>query len=153
MVRRAHSGSCAGPSKSTSPTSTGRGATLRRRNVGASNGIGFGPRYVHDVRNAGPESATSIHAYSPPLRSMTYYRFGLRALTVAAHRATARAGLGTVSGTAARARVDEELERVRVGLHRIGPDEAAAVLEAGGLVVDIRPAAQRAASGRSPVPS
>ncbi len=55
-----------------------------------------------------------------------------------------------MSGTAARARVDEELERARVGLHRIGPDEAAAVLEAGGLVVDIRPAAQRAASGEIP---
>ncbi len=58
-------------------------ASLRRRSLGASSGIGFGSRYVHDVRNAGPESATSVHAYSPPLRSMTYYRIGQCALTVA----------------------------------------------------------------------
>jgi len=30
----------------------------------------FGPSYLHDVRNAGPGPAVSIHAYSPPLSSM-----------------------------------------------------------------------------------
>ena len=44
-----------------------------RRHV-ASTGIGFGSHYVHDVRNGGGEVATSVHAYSPPLHSMTYYR-------------------------------------------------------------------------------
>jgi predicted metal-dependent enzyme (double-stranded beta helix superfamily) len=34
----------------------------------------FGPRYVHDVRNVSAGSvAVSVHAYSPPLSSMTRY--------------------------------------------------------------------------------
>jgi predicted metal-dependent enzyme (double-stranded beta helix superfamily) len=34
----------------------------------------FGPRYVHDVRNSATGSvAVSVHAYSPPLSSMTRY--------------------------------------------------------------------------------
>ena len=31
------------------------------------------PREIHDVVNLETEAAISIHAYSPPLRSMTYY--------------------------------------------------------------------------------
>jgi Cysteine dioxygenase type I len=64
-------------------------AALRRRRVDHGGGISFGSRYVHDVHNAGPQAATSVHAYSPPLQSMTYYGFGLRSLTVARteHRA------------------------------------------------------------------
>lgn len=34
----------------------------------------FGPDYAHDLGNAGPGVATSVHAYSPPLSTMTYYR-------------------------------------------------------------------------------
>jgi predicted metal-dependent enzyme (double-stranded beta helix superfamily) len=34
----------------------------------------FGPRYVHDVRNSAAGSvAVSVHAYSPPLSTMTRY--------------------------------------------------------------------------------
>ncbi|HLJ99902.1 MAG TPA: cysteine dioxygenase family protein [Streptosporangiaceae bacterium] len=34
----------------------------------------FGPRYIHNVRNAAPASvAVSVHAYSPPLSAMTRY--------------------------------------------------------------------------------
>ena len=34
----------------------------------------FGPRYVHDVRNSATGSvAVSVHAYSPPLATMTRY--------------------------------------------------------------------------------
>jgi rhodanese-related sulfurtransferase len=47
-------------------------------------------------------------------------------------------------------RIDEAVARARKGLQRVGPAETAAVLESGGLVVDIRPAAQRAASGEIP---
>jgi len=43
----------------------------RRRPAGES--VGFGPRYVHDVRNLDETPAVSVHAYSPPLTSMTYY--------------------------------------------------------------------------------
>jgi predicted metal-dependent enzyme (double-stranded beta helix superfamily) len=37
------------------------------------NSVGFGPHYVHDVRNVGDGPAVSVHAYSAPLTSMTYY--------------------------------------------------------------------------------
>jgi predicted metal-dependent enzyme (double-stranded beta helix superfamily) len=34
----------------------------------------FGPRYIHDVRNAAASAvAVSVHAYSPPLPKMTRY--------------------------------------------------------------------------------
>jgi predicted metal-dependent enzyme (double-stranded beta helix superfamily) len=39
----------------------------------AGTAIGFGPRYVHDVRNLGDQPAVSVHAYSPPLTSMNFY--------------------------------------------------------------------------------
>lgn len=39
----------------------------------AGTSIGFGPRYVHDVRNASDAPAASVHVYSAPLSSMTYY--------------------------------------------------------------------------------
>ncbi|HTZ42500.1 MAG TPA: cysteine dioxygenase family protein [Jatrophihabitans sp.] len=48
-----------------------RGLVERVRGAGQS--VGFGPRYVHDVRNLGTRPAVSVHAYSAPLRSMTYY--------------------------------------------------------------------------------
>jgi hypothetical protein len=43
----------------------------RRRMSGSS--VSFGPRYIHDVRNLSAGPAVSVHAYSPPLTSMTYY--------------------------------------------------------------------------------
>jgi hypothetical protein len=33
----------------------------------------FGAHYVHDVRNLGDGPAVSVHAYSPPLTTMTFY--------------------------------------------------------------------------------
>lgn len=33
----------------------------------------FGEHYVHDVRNVATGTAVSVHAYSPPLESMSYY--------------------------------------------------------------------------------
>jgi hypothetical protein len=35
--------------------------------------VGFGAHYVHDVRNLSDQPAVSVHAYSPPLTTMTYY--------------------------------------------------------------------------------
>ena len=46
--------------------------------------------------------------------------------------------------------VDQLLEHARARLVRVDPEEAAAVLADGGLVVDIRPAAQRGAEGDIP---
>jgi hypothetical protein len=39
----------------------------------AGDSTGFGQRYVHDVRNLGDAPAVSVHAYSAPLTSMTFY--------------------------------------------------------------------------------
>ena len=50
--------------------------------------IGFGPRYVHDVRNLGDEPAVSVHAYSAPLSSMTYYDLADGTLTAITTLAT-----------------------------------------------------------------
>jgi hypothetical protein len=42
--------------------------------VGASGARSFGPRYIHDLRNATAASvAVSVHAYSPPIAQMTRY--------------------------------------------------------------------------------
>jgi Cysteine dioxygenase type I len=42
--------------------------------VGAGGSRAFGPRYIHDVRNAAASAvAVSVHAYSPPLPLMTRY--------------------------------------------------------------------------------
>jgi len=42
--------------------------------VGAGESRAFGPRYIHDVRNAAASTvAVSVHAYSPPLTLMTRY--------------------------------------------------------------------------------
>jgi len=44
------------------------------RPVGAGGSRAFGPRYIHDVRNAAASVvAVSVHAYSPPLPRMTRY--------------------------------------------------------------------------------
>ena len=40
--------------------------------------------------------------------------------------------------------IDEQLDAARSGLHRLGPREAADAYEQGALLIDIRPAHQRA---------
>jgi hypothetical protein len=40
----------------------------------------FSAGHVHTVSNPGPGVATSIHAYAPPLRSMTFYEHGAAGL-------------------------------------------------------------------------
>jgi predicted metal-dependent enzyme (double-stranded beta helix superfamily) len=45
----------------------------RRRVMPAGAARVMAPGHVHDVLNAGPAPATSIHVYSPPLRTMTFY--------------------------------------------------------------------------------
>lgn len=53
------------------PAALGPALVERRRASGS--GVGFGPRHVHDVRNLSQAAAVSVHAYSPPLSSMTFY--------------------------------------------------------------------------------
>ncbi|MCU1655531.1 MAG: hypothetical protein JWO57_187 [Pseudonocardiales bacterium] len=51
----------------------GSGGRLSEHGHPPGSSVGFGPHYVHDVRNLGDEPAVSVHAYSRPLASMTYY--------------------------------------------------------------------------------
>ncbi len=48
--------------------------SLARRHFVSGGGAAFGPLYVHDVINDSATPATSVHAYSPPMPSMTFYR-------------------------------------------------------------------------------
>ncbi len=47
--------------------------TLRERRHATGATVGFDGRHVHDVRNLDQRPAVSVHAYSPPLTSMTFY--------------------------------------------------------------------------------
>jgi predicted metal-dependent enzyme (double-stranded beta helix superfamily) len=46
---------------------------LRTRRHAAGDSVGFGTGYLHNLVNVGTEPTVSIHAYSPPLRSMNFY--------------------------------------------------------------------------------
>jgi predicted metal-dependent enzyme (double-stranded beta helix superfamily) len=48
--------------------------TLRQRRLESGEGVAFGPTYVHDVVNRCEAPAISLHAYSPPMATMTFYR-------------------------------------------------------------------------------
>jgi hypothetical protein len=50
-----------------------RAGTLHERTHPAGRSVGFDQRYVHDVRNLSDRPAVSVHAYSHPLTTMTYY--------------------------------------------------------------------------------
>ncbi|GAA4871120.1 cysteine dioxygenase family protein [Kitasatospora terrestris] len=47
------------------------GLTVRRLASGAHRA--FGPQYLHDVRNTSTGPAVTLHAYSPPLSTMSRY--------------------------------------------------------------------------------
>ena len=65
-----------------------RGGRLHDSARAAGESVGFGPHYVHDVRNLSAAPAVSVHAYSPPLTSMTYYDLAGGRLTPIASVAT-----------------------------------------------------------------
>jgi hypothetical protein len=46
---------------------------LRTRRHAAGDAVGFGVDYLHNLVNVSTEPTVSIHAYSPPLRSMNFY--------------------------------------------------------------------------------
>jgi len=58
------------------------GSRIRRRQFTAGQVMAFGASHVHDVTNLEPSPAISLHAYSPPLQTMTYYAVEDRALRV-----------------------------------------------------------------------
>ena len=49
------------------------GRTTRRR-LWVGDVVAFGRRHVHALTNPNTTTAISIHVYSPPLRSMGFYR-------------------------------------------------------------------------------
>jgi hypothetical protein len=56
--------------------------TVAHRSIEAGGGAAFGRAYIHDVVNVQAEPATSVHAYSPPMASMTFYRQETQGLVV-----------------------------------------------------------------------
>ncbi len=144
---------------------------LSHRRLVAGRAVAFGPGHVHDVGHGGAGSATSIHAYSPPLVAMTYYTstdYGLIARETVAidgpegarGRGGADTALAKASASAARLRsdalptgapgIDDLLAEARSGLHRLRPEAAFAALTDGAVLVDIRPLEQRIVEGEVP---
>jgi rhodanese-related sulfurtransferase/predicted metal-dependent enzyme (double-stranded beta helix superfamily) len=147
------------------------GGRLSRRRLSIGQAVAFGPGHVHDVAHGGAGSATSIHAYSPPLTAMTYYTatdYGLIARETVAidgpegarghggadtalADATAAAGELTTDALPAGAPgIDELLAETRGGLSRLRPEAALAAITDGALLVDIRPLEQRTVEGEVP---
>jgi rhodanese-related sulfurtransferase len=128
---------------------------LSHRRLGRSQAVAFGPGHVHNVSHSGDGSATSIHAYSPPLVAMTYYSRASSGLiareTVAGIDGPAGdRGPGTGSLRAGASGVDELLARARSGLRRLPPEAALAALADGAALIDIRPLEQRIVEGEVP---
>jgi len=147
------------------------GRRLGRRMLDTGAAVSFGPAHVHNVEHGGGGPATSIHAYSPPLMAMTYYRptgFGLIATVTMAidgpegdrgrggadtalARATASvAGLSSDALPADAPGIDELMAEARSGLARLRPEAAFAALTDGAVLVDIRPLEQRIVEGEVP---
>jgi rhodanese-related sulfurtransferase len=147
------------------------GRRMARRGLQAGDAVAFGPAHVHDVAHGGGGSATSIHAYSPPLMAMTYYTatdYGLIARETVAvdgpEGARGRGGAGTALAAASASAagltsdslpadapsIDELLTEARSGLARLRPEAAFAVLTDGAVLVDIRPSEQRMTEGEVP---
>jgi hypothetical protein len=49
-------------------------ATIESHHLDTGGSRTFGSHYVHDIVNAGPGHAVSVHVYGPKLTSMSYYR-------------------------------------------------------------------------------
>lgn len=119
----------------------------------------FGPDYAHDVLNASLAPAISIHAYSPPLTDMNEYeldgnqlvpreRASERAETLAQQRHIQQGKPANHSGAVT---IDQMLSAARARLQRLSPIQAQeTAADRGSILVDIRPASQRAIEGSIP---
>jgi hypothetical protein len=71
---------------------------VRDTALSAGSSVRFGRHYIHDVRNLAQRPAISVHAYSPPLTSMTFYDVAdgdlITAETVPTDRPEIDAGIG-----------------------------------------------------------
>jgi rhodanese-related sulfurtransferase len=149
--------------------------TLGRRVLRVGEGASFGPGYAHNVIREQSGPALSIHAYSPALHTMTYFRptalglaavetrvvdgpDDLRASTTPLREpaTTGEAPTGRPDYAGAREVPRPErgiatlLDAARARLDRLGPLEAAAAVAEGAVLVDTRPLAQRLADGEVP---
>ena len=70
-------------------------SALRRRRLGAGRTVGFNRGYVHEVSNPAVRPAVSVHAYSPPLTTMSYYKLDSAQLR---RTRTARTAQGSTEG-------------------------------------------------------
>ncbi len=126
------------------------------RVISAGDFWAFGPDYAHDVRNVSKAPSISIHAYSPPLTEMKRYelegdRLILRAMEAReSETRDGRRDIDTrepVAGIGASG-IDEMLAAARARLQRLSPKDASEAVATGkALLVDIRPASQRALEG------
>ena len=122
----------------------------RARVIHPGKPLAFGTDYAHDVRNVSLAPAVSIHAYSPPLTDMNEYELdgGLLIPRDEATRRTETAEEHRLTQRADALSIDQVLAAARARLRRLSPEEArAAMIEARAILVDIRPAAQRAIEG------
>jgi rhodanese-related sulfurtransferase len=126
--------------------------TLRVRYVPAGQAISFGPTHVHDLSSRS-DTATSIHAYSPPLHTMTYYERAPWGLTAAETVQVdgPEPSFGDREGVPSGSRtIYELLGAARAQLKRPGPRQAEADVRAGAVLVDLRPVEQRRVEGEIP---
>lgn len=119
------------------------GGRLEHRSRSVGETVTFGPGYVHDVRNTAVPVAVSVHAYSPPLSLMHFYDIEEGRLTRLASSWTD----DPESAAPTYRSVDEMLDAARSGITRLSPQEAAAAVADGALIVDIRPVWQREVEG------
>lgn len=109
----------------------------------------FGPDYAHDVRNASPAPCISIHAYSPPLTEMNQYELEGEQLiprTIEARAPEIHDEVRTGAFS-----IDQMLAEARARIRRLSPKDAnQAVAQNKAVLVDIRPAGQRAQEGSIP---
>lgn len=124
-------------------------APLREARWARGSAHAFGPGHIHDLRNAGPGPATSIHVYAPPLSTMTFYEHRKHAY-LAPLRVEVVVDDDAIAPPSSRRSIEELLADARTRLVRVTPERAAAIRADGGLLVDIRPSEQRAREGEIP---
>ena len=129
------------------------------RVISAGDFCAVGADYAHDVRNVSNAPAISIHAYSPPLTEMNHYdleddqlilrmiearEFEIRDDLRNRHKPQPGTRFGALS-------IDEMLAAARARLQRLSPKDAyEALVTRKAVLVDIRPASQRALEGCIP---
>jgi rhodanese-related sulfurtransferase/mannose-6-phosphate isomerase-like protein (cupin superfamily) len=128
----------------------------RARVVRPGTSRAFRRGYTHDVRNVSFAPAISIHAYSPPLTEMNEYELdGVRLVPRDRVHPQAeavdhdwRTRTGSPADRPGIQRVEQVLAAARARLRRLSPEDVYEAVSTGNAVlVDIRPAAQRALEG------